>query len=92
MVFRRPHIAVDNNGIVLLLEGDVGAHFYRKNKTHELLSADGVIRVVLKPQFRHSRIFSDVELTGVDFKVYKVCSLLSVLILAQVDGWFFLPR
>uniref|UniRef100_A0A7E5A060 BPI2 domain-containing protein n=1 Tax=Panagrellus redivivus TaxID=6233 RepID=A0A7E5A060_PANRE len=68
----RPHITIDNNGIVLILEGDVGAHFYRKNKTHELLSADGVIRVVLKPTFRNSRIYSDVELTGVDFKVYKV--------------------
>uniref|UniRef100_A0AC34Q1W0 Lipid-binding serum glycoprotein C-terminal domain-containing protein n=1 Tax=Panagrolaimus sp. JU765 TaxID=591449 RepID=A0AC34Q1W0_9BILA len=69
---QRPHITIDNNGIVLVLEGDIGAHFLRKNKTRDLLSADGVIRVVLKPQFRHSRIFSDVELTGVDFKVYKV--------------------
>uniref|UniRef100_A0AC34QH02 G domain-containing protein n=1 Tax=Panagrolaimus sp. JU765 TaxID=591449 RepID=A0AC34QH02_9BILA len=71
---QRPHITIDNNGIVLVLEGDIGAHFLRKNKTRDLLSADGVIRVVLKPQFRHSRIFSDVELTGVDFKVYKVRS------------------
>uniref|UniRef100_A0A914PNW0 Lipid-binding serum glycoprotein C-terminal domain-containing protein n=2 Tax=Panagrolaimus TaxID=55784 RepID=A0A914PNW0_9BILA len=69
---KKPHVSVDRNGIMLLIEGDVGAHFYRKNKTHELLSADGVIKVMLKPQFRNSRLYSDVELNGVDFKVYKL--------------------
>uniref|UniRef100_A0A914P8E6 Lipid-binding serum glycoprotein C-terminal domain-containing protein n=1 Tax=Panagrolaimus davidi TaxID=227884 RepID=A0A914P8E6_9BILA len=67
----RPNIVIDRNGIVLILEGNLGAYFFRQNTTYELLTADGVFRVILKPQFRHSLVFSDVQLTGVDFKVYK---------------------
>uniref|UniRef100_A0A914HKU8 BPI2 domain-containing protein n=1 Tax=Globodera rostochiensis TaxID=31243 RepID=A0A914HKU8_GLORO len=62
---------VDVNGVVLALEGDVSAVFRRKNKVHNLLSASGQLRVLIKPHFRHSRLYSDVLLTGVDFKMYK---------------------
>ncbi|KAL3101289.1 hypothetical protein niasHT_028045 [Heterodera trifolii] len=66
-----PRALVDVNGVVLALEGDVSAVFRRKNKVHNLLSARGQLRVAIKPHFRHSRLYSDVLLTGVDFKVYK---------------------
>jgi hypothetical protein len=40
-----PRAFIDRNGITLLLEGDVGAHFWRKNRTYNILSATGQLRV-----------------------------------------------
>lgn len=42
---RAPKAVVDVNGVTLLLEGDVSAMFRRKNKVHNLLSANGQLRV-----------------------------------------------
>jgi hypothetical protein len=66
-----PISAIGRNGIVLHLEGDISINFFRKNQTSNLLTASGLIRVMLKPHFRHSRLFSDMALAGVDFKVYR---------------------
>uniref|UniRef100_A0A915D748 Lipid-binding serum glycoprotein N-terminal domain-containing protein n=1 Tax=Ditylenchus dipsaci TaxID=166011 RepID=A0A915D748_9BILA len=67
-----PQSAIDRNGIVLLLEGDVSVQFVRsKNQSYNILTANGQIRVLIKPHFRHSRLYSDVLLAGVEFKVYK---------------------
>jgi hypothetical protein len=40
-----PRAFVDRNGITLILEGDIGAHFWRKNRTYNILSANGQLRV-----------------------------------------------
>lgn len=66
-----PKAFIDRNGVTLLLEGDIGAHFWRKNRTYNILSANGLLRVGIKPHFRHSRLYNDVLLAGVDFKVYR---------------------
>ncbi|KAI6237298.1 hypothetical protein M3Y95_00250300 [Aphelenchoides besseyi] len=66
-----PTASISSNGVQLQLEGDVSAHFFRKNVTHNVLTANSLIRVNIKPHFRQSRLYSDVLLAGVDFKVYK---------------------
>lgn len=68
---RAPYSTIDRNGIALLLEGDIGATFRRKNQSYNIATASGQLRVGIKPHFRHSRLYSDVLLAGVDFKVYK---------------------
>lgn len=40
-----PKALTDRNGVTLLLEGDVSAHFWRKNRTYNILSASGQLRV-----------------------------------------------
>ncbi|KAI1720637.1 nose resistant to fluoxetine protein 5 [Ditylenchus destructor] len=67
-----PHISIDRNGIVLLLEGDISVYFVKSSASdYNILTANGQIRVVIKPHFRYSRLYSDVLLAGVEFKVYK---------------------
>uniref|UniRef100_A0A915NXZ5 Lipid-binding serum glycoprotein C-terminal domain-containing protein n=1 Tax=Meloidogyne floridensis TaxID=298350 RepID=A0A915NXZ5_9BILA len=68
---KTPKALIDRNGVTLLLEGDIGAHFWRKNRTYNILSANGQLRVGIKPHFRHSRLYNDVLLAGVDFKIYR---------------------
>jgi hypothetical protein len=45
LICRVPVASVNRNGIQLNLEGDVSALFFRKNTTHNVLTANGVIRV-----------------------------------------------
>ncbi|KAI6190157.1 hypothetical protein M3Y97_00086400 [Aphelenchoides bicaudatus] len=66
-----PVASVNRNGVQLNLEGDVSALFFRKNVTHNILTANVLLRANIKPHFRQSRLFSDVMLAGVDFKVDK---------------------
>ena len=40
-----PRAMVDRNGITLVLEGDIGAMFRRRNRTYNILSANGQLRV-----------------------------------------------
>uniref|UniRef100_A0A914EFM4 Lipid-binding serum glycoprotein C-terminal domain-containing protein n=2 Tax=Acrobeloides nanus TaxID=290746 RepID=A0A914EFM4_9BILA len=67
-----PTLAIDYNGIAVTIDGIIDLKFLRKNKTSDLIGAEGKIRVLVKPFFRQSKIHSEISMTGVDFKVYKV--------------------
>lgn len=60
-MFRVPTSSVDRNGILLKLEGDVSALFFRNNETHNILTTNGVIRVNV------SSVFLWIGWTGIEF-------------------------
>lgn len=43
--YRAPYSTIDRNGIALLLEGDIGATFRRKNQSYNIATASGQLRV-----------------------------------------------
>ncbi|CAD5224576.1 unnamed protein product [Bursaphelenchus okinawaensis] len=89
---RVPDSQIDTTGILLKLEGDVSALFFRNNETHNILTTNGVIRVNIKPRFRHSRLFSDVLLAGVDFKVHRAGLSGTMSGLVRKIVTFMIPR
>ncbi|VDN60136.1 unnamed protein product [Dracunculus medinensis] len=65
----RPELRVDRAGVQLDIEGEIGIIFVAKSKTRTLVNAYTKLDITIRPYLKHSRIYGEVALTGVDIKI-----------------------
>ncbi|CAG9534285.1 unnamed protein product [Cercopithifilaria johnstoni] len=70
---RRPHLIISEQGVKIDLQFDLLILFIGKTRRHNIINANTELDVTVRPYLRHSRLYGDVSLTGVDIKIKEVC-------------------
>ncbi|KAK6107997.1 LBP / BPI / CETP family N-terminal domain protein [Brugia pahangi] len=73
---RRPHLVISEQGVKIDIQIDLLILFVGKSRRHNIVDANAELDVTVRPYLRHSRLYGDVALTGVDIKIKGVCSFL----------------
>ncbi|VDK70817.1 unnamed protein product [Onchocerca ochengi] len=66
---RRPFLVVSQQGVKIDLQVDLLILFVGKTRQHNVVNANAELDVTVRPYLRHSRLYGDVALTGVDIKM-----------------------
>uniref|UniRef100_A0A8R1TW70 Lipid-binding serum glycoprotein C-terminal domain-containing protein n=1 Tax=Onchocerca volvulus TaxID=6282 RepID=A0A8R1TW70_ONCVO len=69
---RRPFLVVSQQGVKIDLQVDLLILFVGKTRQHNVVNANAELDVTVRPYLRHSRLYGDVALTGVDIKMKGV--------------------
>ncbi|VDK87149.1 unnamed protein product [Litomosoides sigmodontis] len=70
---RRPHLSISEQGVKIDIQLDLLILFIGKTRRHNIVNANAELDITVRPYLRHSRLYGDVALTGVDIKMTGVC-------------------
>ncbi|KAL3984535.1 LBP / BPI / CETP family N-terminal domain protein [Acanthocheilonema viteae] len=70
---RRPRLIISEGGVKIDIQVDLLILFIGKTQRHNIVNANAELDITVRPYLRHSRLYGDVALTGVDIKIKGVC-------------------
>uniref|UniRef100_A0A915PVW3 Lipid-binding serum glycoprotein C-terminal domain-containing protein n=1 Tax=Setaria digitata TaxID=48799 RepID=A0A915PVW3_9BILA len=86
---RRPYLSINQGGIKIDIQVDLLILFVGKTRRHNVVNANAELDVTVRPYLRHSRLYGDVALTGVDIKLKEILIISSIHMLLFLFFTFF---